>query len=120
MSELNMSLEYLPITKELKDISNLKNEDVWIEQNDQDDFGNPRFKINSNTSCTVQTSMSGDWYIAFVRVSELIDNSYINNYFKAFASRDKYDESNNPIYFDRFQEWVKVQSTGKWIQKSKL
>ncbi len=27
-SELNMSLEYLPITKELKDVSSLKNKEV--------------------------------------------------------------------------------------------
>jgi hypothetical protein len=46
-------------------------------------------------------------------VSEQIDNSYNNTYFKAFTPREDYDENNNPVYFDRFQEWEKDENSGR-------
>lgn len=117
MSELNISLEYLPLTKEIKDVSNLKNDDIWIEQTDQDQFDNPRFKINEKISCTVQTSKNGKWYVAFLRVSEQTENGYVNSYFKSFTERKDYNETNNPIFFDNFHEWIKDESTGAWVRK---
>ncbi|WNE41533.1 MAG: hypothetical protein AM1032_000273 [Mycoplasmataceae bacterium] len=125
MSELNMSLEYLPVGylkdgqdgNKLRDVSSLKNNDVWLEEHSRDPFNNPRFKINENTLCTIQTSRNEKWYIAFVSVSEQVDNYYIRSYFKAFSPIDDYDKNNGPIYFDRFQEWEKDES-GKWVQKN--
>jgi len=119
MSELNMSLEYLPITNELKDVSSLKNRDEWIGPSSQDLFNNPRFQLNSNTTCTIQTSRNGDWYVAFVRISEQgeTENTYNNTYFKAFSPRQEENDNNAPVCFDRFQEFFKDPESGKWIRK---
>ena len=118
MSELNISLQYLPLTKEIKDVSKLNNNDIWIEQSDQDQFENPRFKINEKTSCTIQTSKNGKWYVAFVRISEQNENGgYNNSYFKSFAERKDYNETNNPVFFNDFQEWIKDELTGAWVRK---
>ena len=116
MLELNMSFEYLPITKELKDVSSLKNKDVWLEQSGQDLFNNPKFQINANTTCIIQRSRDEKWYTAFIIVSEKVDNSYNNYYFKAFFDVKNHEGGNSPVYFDNFEAWEK-KADGRWGAK---
>lgn len=120
MSELNINLEYLPATKELKNISASGKSSNWIEQSGQDFYGNPRFQLNSDTSCTIQISKNRKWYVAFIRVSERNSNEYKNIYYKAFTSKktEEYEENNDPIYFEEFKEWIRDEDTGRWFQKN--
>jgi hypothetical protein len=120
MSKLNISLEYLPATKELKNLSASGKSSNWIEQSGQDFFGNPRFQLSNDTNCTIQISKNGKWYVAFVRVSEREDGEYKNSYYKAFTSKktEEYEENNDPIYFEEFNEWMKDEDTGRWFQKN--
>lgn len=120
MSELNMSLEYLPVTKELRNLSAPgKSSTMWLEQSSQDFYNNPRFQLSSDTTCTMQVSRNGKWFIAFIRTSERVGGEYHYTYYKAFAAKESedYEENNSPVYFDKFNEWMKDEVTGKWVQK---
>lgn len=99
-----LNLEYFPFSKSL----NLK-DGQELRQVANDRYGNPVFLIDKGVDCTIQNSRKGDWYIAFVKVRK--DEGF--SFFKAFAANDQSDTA----LFSNFKEWIKEESSGRWVKK---
>lgn len=100
-----LNLEYFPFSKSL---NNLK-DGQELRQVKVDIYGNPVFSVDRGIDCTIQTSRKGDWYIAFLKVKN--DEGF--SFFKSFAANDQSDT----ILFSNFKEWVKDESSGRWVRK---